>query len=139
MTQGDALGGGARLPVPVDERRYLALAEFWLENRGNHDGRDFGKFGGAYAQDHLPVLDHELNFEFTGCYTTETLIKQANRFGETDLFAVKLAVEEALVNAIKHGNKSMLEKKVHVVYSVNPDEFKIRIVDQGPGIGIARS
>ena len=46
----------ARLPVPVDERRYLALAEFWLENRGNHDGRDFGKFGGAYAQDHLPVL-----------------------------------------------------------------------------------
>lgn len=31
---------------------------------------------------HLPVLDHELNFEFTGCYTTQTLIKQANRFGE---------------------------------------------------------
>ena len=30
---------------------------------------------------------------------------QANRFGESDQFAVKLAVEEALVNAIKHGNQ----------------------------------
>lgn len=31
---------------------------------------------------HLSVLDHELNYEFTGCYTTQTLITQANRFGE---------------------------------------------------------
>lgn len=30
----------------------------------------------------LPVLDHELNYEFTGCYTSQSLIKQANRFGE---------------------------------------------------------
>jgi len=30
----------------------------------------------------LPVLDHELNFEFTGCYTSQSLIKQANRLGE---------------------------------------------------------
>jgi len=30
----------------------------------------------------LPVLDHELNFEFTGCYTSQSLIKQANRYGE---------------------------------------------------------
>ena len=30
----------------------------------------------------LPVLNHELNFEFTGCYTSQSLIKQANRIGE---------------------------------------------------------
>lgn len=30
----------------------------------------------------IPVLDHELNFEFTGCYTSQSLIKQANRLGE---------------------------------------------------------
>ena len=30
----------------------------------------------------LPVIDHELNFEFTGCYTSQSLIKQANRLGE---------------------------------------------------------
>ena len=33
----------------------------------------------------VPVLDHELNFEFTGCYTSQSLIKQANRFGENYL------------------------------------------------------
>jgi alpha-mannosidase len=29
-----------------------------------------------------PTLDRELNFEFAGCYTTQTAIKKANRFGE---------------------------------------------------------
>ncbi len=33
----------------------------------------------------LPVLDCELNFEFTGCYTTQTLIKRSNRFAEKHL------------------------------------------------------
>ncbi|MES2460749.1 MAG: glycoside hydrolase family 38 C-terminal domain-containing protein [Armatimonadota bacterium] len=33
----------------------------------------------------LPVLSQELNFEFTGCYTSQSLIKQANRFGENYL------------------------------------------------------
>ena len=30
----------------------------------------------------LPVIKGELNFEVTGCYTTQTLIKRDNRFGE---------------------------------------------------------
>lgn len=42
-----------RMGVPVHDDRYLKLAEFWIDNRGNHQGRrDFG----AYAQDHEPVL-----------------------------------------------------------------------------------
>ena len=43
----------ARVPVPVAERRYLQLAEFWIENRGNHEGR--ANYG-AYDQDDRPVL-----------------------------------------------------------------------------------
>jgi serine/threonine-protein kinase RsbW len=58
---------------------------------------------------------------------------QANRFGETDQFAVKLAVEEALVNAIKHGNQLDPAKRVRVQYSVNGDQFRIHITDEGPG------
>lgn len=46
----------ARLGVPVDERRYLELAEFWIEYRGNHQGR---RSFGAYAQDHKPLLRQE--------------------------------------------------------------------------------
>lgn len=33
----------------------------------------------------LPVVDHELNFIFDGCYTTETRIKKANRTAEASL------------------------------------------------------
>jgi DUF1680 family protein len=43
-----------KLSVKVDEQRYLKLAEFWIGNRGNHDGR---KNYGTYGQDHKPVLD----------------------------------------------------------------------------------
>jgi alpha-mannosidase len=32
--------------------------------------------------DKLPVLDRELNFEFTGCYTSQSQIKRHNRLGE---------------------------------------------------------
>jgi len=46
----------ARMTSPVDEPRYLKLAEFWIENRGNHEGR---KSYGPYGQDHQPVLRQE--------------------------------------------------------------------------------
>ena len=46
----------SQMPVLVDERRYLELAGFWIENRGNHQGR---QSYGAYAQDHKPVLQQE--------------------------------------------------------------------------------
>ena len=42
-----------KLPLAVDEARYLRLAEFFIENRGNHQGR---RNYGAYDQDHEPVL-----------------------------------------------------------------------------------
>jgi alpha-mannosidase len=39
----------------------------------------------------LPVLTGELNTEFTGCYTTQTLIKKANRFAENRLVDAEVA------------------------------------------------
>ncbi len=39
----------------------------------------------------LPVLDYELNFEFTGCYTTQSLIKKANRYSEKKLNGAEIA------------------------------------------------
>ena len=44
------------MPFAVDEERYLALAQFWIDNRGHHEGRrDFG----AYDQDDKPVIEQE--------------------------------------------------------------------------------
>lgn len=45
-----------KFPFPIDEQRYLALAKFWIDNRGNHEGRQ--SFG-AYDQDDKPVLQQE--------------------------------------------------------------------------------
>jgi serine/threonine-protein kinase RsbW len=58
---------------------------------------------------------------------------QSVDFHEHDIFAIKLALEEALVNAIKHGNQMDRGKRVHVSYRVRPDRFEVRIADEGPG------
>jgi DUF1680 family protein len=42
-----------RLRSPVDERRYLELARFFIDARGHYQGR--ASFG-AYGQDHMPVV-----------------------------------------------------------------------------------
>lgn len=54
-------------------------------------------------------------------------------FGEHDLFAIRMAVEEALVNAIKHGNQMDPGKSVRVVYALTHDNFQVHITDEGPG------
>ena len=65
--------------------------------------------------------------------TIEEQLQSITRFSELEIFAVKLALEEALVNAIKHGNQMDRSKKVIVQYRVESDRFDIRIVDEGPG------
>src|SRR5262245_26780727 len=50
-----------------------------------------------------------------------------------DLFGIKLALEEALVNAIKHGNGYDRTKSVHIAFEVQPDRFTVRITDEGVG------
>jgi len=54
-------------------------------------------------------------------------------YDDADQFAIRLAVEEALINAIKHGNGSDPTKKIHIEYRVTPEEFFIKIEDEGPG------
>lgn len=48
-------------------------------------------------------------------------------------FAIKLALEEALINAIKHGNKLDKSKHVHVEWTITPRAAEIIIEDEGPG------
>jgi serine/threonine-protein kinase RsbW len=46
---------------------------------------------------------------------------------------IRLGLQEALVNAAKHGNKLDPGKKVSVQFSMIADEYWWIIVDQGPG------
>ena len=48
-------------------------------------------------------------------------------------FAIKISLEEALINAIKHGNKLDAKKRVRVQASVTEALLEITIEDEGPG------
>ena len=50
-----------------------------------------------------------------------------------DLFRIQMAIEEAVVNAIEHGNKRQIEKKVRLVFHVTSEKTTLVITDEGPG------
>lgn len=54
-------------------------------------------------------------------------------FNSQTVFAIKLALEEAMMNAIKHGNRLDRNKKVHVQAKVNAKLAEIIVEDEGPG------
>ena len=54
-------------------------------------------------------------------------------FEGSDRFAIKLALEEALANAIKHGNKSDPSKRVILQFTIDRDHLSISVCDEGSG------
>ncbi len=65
----------------------------------------------------------------------EEVLEQLERhtWTEHEVFGVRLAMEEALVNAIKHGNRLDATKRVRVACKLSPERFWIEITDEGPG------
>jgi len=81
-TRRDLLAGAEMATWPVfPEIRFATTREYFerLEKEGAR----------------LPVIETELNTEFTGCYTTQTLIKKANRFAENRLVDAEFAAAAA--------------------------------------------
>ena len=60
-----------------------------------------------------------------------------HHFKDNDLFAIKLALEEALVNAVKHGNKLDKSKTVRVSYRISDLRADVTIEDEGEGFNPA--
>ncbi len=55
-------------------------------------------------------------------------------YPDASRFAVRLALEEALVNAFMHGHRGLPpDTPVRVVYSITPESVTITIEDRGPG------
>jgi serine/threonine-protein kinase RsbW len=54
-------------------------------------------------------------------------------YGPDAVWAIKLALEEALINAIKHGNKLDRSKKIRIEVSVTPEQAEIVVEDEGDG------
>ncbi len=55
------------------------------------------------------------------------------RFPKSDALNIGLAVREAVINAIKHGNGMDAAKTVEVEFEQTDDGFRVRVRDQGPG------
>jgi len=54
-------------------------------------------------------------------------------FPPRDVFGVRLALEEALVNAIKHGNRMDPDKSVRIFCQVHEQKVRVEIEDEGCG------
>jgi serine/threonine-protein kinase RsbW len=54
-------------------------------------------------------------------------------YPERDCFGLRLALEEALVNAIRHGNRGDLSKRVFVRFQVEPERVLAEVEDEGEG------
>jgi serine/threonine-protein kinase RsbW len=54
-------------------------------------------------------------------------------FSKRDLFGIRLAVDEAVTNAIKHGNQLSSDKTVRIDFRLNDCGVRIEVEDQGEG------
>ena len=55
------------------------------------------------------------------------------KYGANVTFAIKLALEEALTNAVKHGNDNDTSKRLVVRYAISPERTVIMVRDEGHG------
>jgi len=73
-----------------------------------------------------------------GKQVLDAVLEQLDLFQwpQQEVFAVQLALEEALVNAIRHGNKSDTDKRVFVSCRVSQESLRVEIRDEGQGFDL---
>jgi serine/threonine-protein kinase RsbW len=69
------------------------------------------------------------------CVPKQAIITELERcrYSEDAVFAVQLALEEALANAVKHGNRNDAAKSITVRYAVNEEKAVVVVRDEGGG------
>ena len=122
---GKAAGGGARKSSDMDRHNAQNPSD-----RSNARGKN---------------ANHSLGFtipsDFLAARDVQRQVMAAvarNGFNDDSTFAVRIALEEGLVNAIKHGNRGDRRKTVRVEATVTPDRAEISIEDEGPGFDRSR-
>jgi len=58
---------------------------------------------------------------------------EANGFSDEDLFAVHLGLQEAFINALRHGNNMDPRKQIKVEYTVDRHKVEVFLEDEGGG------
>jgi len=68
----------------------------------------------------------------------EDRIKAVGGWNEEEVFFLKLCFDEALTNAMKHGNKFDPNKKAFVNFSITKERVYIKIKDEGEGFTVEK-
>jgi serine/threonine-protein kinase RsbW len=55
------------------------------------------------------------------------------KINENDKFRISMAIREAVINAIHHGNKDDINKKVEIIYKYDDKKLEVIVKDQGNG------
>lgn len=87
-----------------------------------------------HNEDSFKVI--EIQSTLTEAKRPETLILreiESSGYDEDSTFAIKLALEEAMTNAVRHGNCGDACKKVRVRYAITPQRVVICVRDEGKG------
>jgi serine/threonine-protein kinase RsbW len=68
--------------------------------------------------------------------TVTDCITSVMGFDEDTAHWIGMSVRESVTNAIQHGNKLDLDKKVDIKFEVGPEQLEISVKDQGPGFQV---
>ena len=96
----------------------------------------------ANESSNAPEIERQLALRdrFADVSRAQTELESAareRRYDRTSIFAIKLALEEALSNAFKHGNRNDPGKEVRLRFTVATDTIVIEVEDQGEGFDLS--
>ena len=78
----------------------------------------------------------EIKSSFSAARQVEDeIVRKAQACGHDEevVFAVRLSLEEAMSNAIRHGNVGDISKKINVRYHVDANSIDVYVGDEGQG------
>lgn len=94
-------------------------------------------------QDYVREIHENIEFELPGVLSVmhivlEYLLKRVDRLGvvKVDQSNLFVALDEAFVNAVKHGNKFDATKNIRIAADVSKAEAKFTIEDEGQGFDV---
>jgi len=84
------------------------------------------------------VIPSDLTYVIGVNYHISNLLKEFEFPPQDTRVNIPLACDEAITNAIIHGNRANADKKVSIQIYVSPNRFRIRVRDEGDGFDVAR-
>ncbi|HKW14884.1 MAG TPA: ATP-binding protein [Candidatus Krumholzibacteria bacterium] len=84
------------------------------------------------------LIPSDLSYVIGVNYQISNLLKEFGFPPQDTRVNIPLACDEAITNAIIHGNRSNPDKKVNIQVYVSPNRFRIRVRDEGEGFDVAR-